>query len=835
MAIVPGTLLSRYEIRSLISKGGMGEVYLAQDTQLHRPVAIKALPAEFTQNKQRLRRFEIEAFAVSALNHPNILTIHEIGVTGGMHFIATEFVDGESLRQRLSNTRMELREVLDVSIQIASALSAAHQAGIAHRDIKPENTMLRHDGYVKVLDFGLAKLTDINPKSEGASAEATTVTFLKTDPGVVVGTVLYMSPEQARGLEVDARTDIWSLGCVIYEMVAGRAPFEGATSSDVIALILQKEPVPLARYAPEIPAELDRIVTKALRKHREERYQVIKDMALDLKSLKQHLEFEAELERSAAPEAVSNWRKEIVPISGQAAATADGAAQTRRVTRMRATSSAEYLVTEIKQHRRGAMLILAMLLAAAAVAIYFSRYAHDSKAAITSMAVLPFINESNDENLEYLSDGISESLINSLSRLPQLKVIARRSSFKYKGSDVDFQEVAKALDVRVIVIGRVMRRGDQLQVSAELVDTRDKSQMWGEQYNRKAADLLGVQSEISQQIAEKLRLRLTNTQQQQIVKDAKANPQAYEIVLKGRFHGRKATPEGLKKYVEYCNQAIAIDPNYALAYAGLADAYRLLSYLDPKEALSKADAAAQTALRLDDSLADAHYALSQIKGNAWDWAGAERENKRAIELNPNFAEAHAGYAYYLSSMGHREEALAEIKLAEELDPLRVGLITAKGVIFYNAREYDKAVEQYNKASELDQNSPTVHAFLGYTYSMKEMYAKAIAEYKEVIRLTEGDDTSVQNYMGYALAMSGQRNEALAILKQLLSSEDYVSPSELAIIYAGLGDKEKAFAALSRAYAEHDIQLQFLKVEPHYDSLRADPRFAALMLKVGLTP
>jgi TolB-like protein/Flp pilus assembly protein TadD len=449
------------------------------------------------------------------------------------------------------------------------------------------------------------------------------------------------------------------------------------------------------------------------------------------------------------------------------------------------------------------------------------------------VAVLPFVNESADPRMELLSDGISESLIDSLSRLPQLKVTARYSSFKYRGKEADPQEIANALGVQAIVIGRVVQRGDQLQVRVELIDTRNKTQMWGEQYNRRAIDFFAVQSEISQQIAEKLRLRLTNAEQQHIVNDAKANPQAYMLVLEGRFYGMENTKEGLGKYIELCNQAITIDPNYALAYVRLADAYRLLSIKEPQAAL-KAEEAALRALQLDDSFAEAHYILAQLKGDAWVWGEAERENKRAIELNPSLADAHYGYAFYLSSMGRHVEAIAEQNLAKELNPLLPRVIVSEGVILYNARQYDQAIEKYRRALEVIPAYISAHEYLGYTYAMKGMYAEAIAEYKEAIK--HGDNASAQCYMGYAMSMSGQRNEALAILKQLQGGQvDYVSPAELAILYAGLGDKEQALASLEKAYAAHDAQMQYLNVEPHYDSLRSDPRFTDLLRKVGLTP
>ncbi len=843
MPINAGTRLGRYEIRSSLGAGGMGEVYLAYDTSLRRQVAVKLLPAEFTQNKLRLSRFEREAYAASSLNHPYILTIYEIGEQGGQHFIATEYIEGESLRHHMARTRMELREVLDVASQVTSALSAAHQAGIVHRDIKPENIMLRQDGFVKVLDFGLAKLADaaVAAQPEATDAEAPTKTkVVNTEPGVVMGTASYMSPEQARGLEVDARTDIWSLGVMLYEMVAGRLPFEGATTTDVLTMILHREPPSLLLYRKDVPAELERIVEKALTKEKEERYQLAKDLGLDLKRLKQRLEMEAELERSITPEEEARQASGRLSVGSREPAIsgttqAAAAAPTAEASAAHTVSSAEYVVGEIKRHKRGALLVLATLLIAVAATFAYNYFARGGRTAIGSIAVLPFTNTSGDANMEYLSDGISESLINALSQLPQLKVIARSSAFKYKGKEVDPQEVAKALGVQAVVTGRVVQRGDNLQISAEMVDVRDKTQLWGEQYSRKLTDVQAVQEEIARTISEKLRLRLSGAQEQQLAKRATANPEAYQLYLNGVFYRRKGGLENGRKALDYYNQAVALDPNFALAWTGVADAYRYLQangVLDPKEAHPKAKAAAQKALELDEGLAEAHVALGLIKMDEWDWAGAEHEFNRATELNPNLAEAHLRYSVYLTNVGRHTEALAEIKRAQELDPLRIVLRDQEGAALYFARRYDEAVQQLQNVIKLDPDDRFAHAYLGYTYEAKGMYAQAIAEYQKRIRI-EGETTSTLCYLGYALAMSGKRSEAQAILDKLKTTKEYVSPAELAVLYFGLGDKEGALTSLERAYAAHDLQMQFLKIDPHYDSLRSDPRFQDLMRRVGL--
>ena len=816
----------------------MGEVYLAHDTQLDRTVALKILPENVAADLTRLQRFIQEAKAASGLNHPNILTVYEIGQTDSIHFIACEYIEGETLRHYLSSARMRLNEVLDICIQVTSALATAHQAGIIHRDLKPENIMIRRDGIVKVLDFGLAKLTA--HESADVNAEAPTKAILKTDPGTVLGTAIYMSPEQARGIPVDARTDIFSIGVVLYEMVTGCLPFAGSTSSEVLASILsEKEPQPLARYSREVPAELERVVSKALRKNRDERYQTIKDFVLDLKSLKQELEFAAKLERSTPPE-LQGAGGAATPTDGLAVSTeASKAAVQTAVEGTRATSGADYnLLSRITRHRGGALLGLAALAAVAAAVAYFA-YSRNAErgdsGAIRSIAVLPFTNADGNPDAEYLSDGISESLINSLSQLPGVKVIARSSSFRYRGKEVDPQEVANALGVEAILTGRVVQRGDNLLISAELVKAIDKTQVWGEQYNRKATDVLQVQSEISSEIAEKPRLRLTASARQQLAKSETMNPQAYELLLQALFYRNKGGSENDKKAIEYLSQATAVDPAYATAYAQLSESYRGLAVqgvLDPKDGIPQAKAAARKALELDESLADAHYAQAGLELDGWDWATAEREYKRAIELNPNLAKAHAGYSQYFSVTGRHEQAIAEIKRTRELDPLSPLGKAAVGERLRNARQYDQAIEALKTSLERHQNFPNMHRSLGRVYAAKGQYAEAIAAYQEAIRL--GQDTSIMGiYLGTAYALGGERERARAILKRLQTSNQYVSPAKLAVLYAALGERDQAFASLERAYAVRDLQMQFLGVDPDYDSLRSDPRFPDLLRRVGL--
>lgn len=818
MTIASGTRLGRYEVRSKIGVGGMGEVYLAIDTELDRKVAIKILPEALASNQQRLPRFIQEAKTASALNHPNILTIYEIGNTGDLRFIATEFIDGATLRQRITEGA-NLVEILNIATQTAGALAAAHTAGIIHRDIKPENIMVRRDGIAKVLDFGLAKLTE----TESRTVDTQAPTRFKSDPGTVVGTAIYMSPEQARGMTVDARTDIFSLGVVLYEMVAGCLPFEGSTSSEVLASILSdKEPQPLARYSRDVPAELERIISKTLRKNRDERYQTITDLLLDLKSLKQNLELERKLERSVPPRLES---------AGDTGARAD---ETAIEPTAHPTGGETGPRRPLLNQRKIVIAVAALLIIASGAGAYFY-FTRERGDAIESVAVLPFVNASNNPDAEYLSDGISGSLINSLSHLPQLKVIAQGSTFKYKGKEVDPQEVAKALGVQAIVIGRIVRLGDTLQISVELVNARNKTQMWGEQYSRKAADLQAVQGDIARTISEKLRVRLTGAQEQQLTKRATENPEAYQLYLNGEFYSRKGRTEDHRKALDSYNQAIALDPNFAQAYVRVAeehDYFAGTSLSDPKDRLAKAKAAVDKALELDETLAQAHTMLGLIKLEEWDWVGAESEFKRALELNPNLERAHAVYGLYLTVMGRHSEALAQIKLAQELDPLNMQAKSSEAAALYNAHRFDEAITQLQHVIELQRDFSFAHYFLGVCYAMKGMYPEAIAEYQKFSSL-EGETTSEQIYLGYTYAMSGQREKALAILNKLQTTKEYVSPAELAILYTGLGDKEGAFQELQRAYGAHDLQMQYLKVEPHYDSLRSDPRFTDLMRRVGL--
>jgi serine/threonine protein kinase/tetratricopeptide (TPR) repeat protein len=882
MPLASGTRFTHYEIRSLLGVGGMGEVYLAHDNKLRRSVALKILSPDLRSNEEWLRRFESEAYAASSLNHPNILTVYEIGSaeihfedetneTGsgtqqdGMQklnridFIATEYIEGESLRQYLTKDTVQFRALLDIGVQVASALAAAHSAGIVHRDIKPENIMVRRDHVVKVLDFGLAKIF----KQTIPSDDEPTRAMHHTASGVVMGTASYLSPEQARGKNVDERSDIWSLGIVLYEMATGRLPFTGETTNDVIAGILTKEPQPLDDLHPEF----ERIVTKSLRKDRDERYQVVKDLLLDLKSLKQRVEFEAELERTGSglrSEKRSGSAKDRASVGTETDSTFVLSDQQARTPGIRAstlstpaavaetqaptsalqyhpTSSAEYLVNEIKRHKRGALALVAIVLLAAIATSYFlfNRRAATTTTStgVASIAVLPFENAGNNPNAEYLSDGISESIINALSQLPRVKVIARSSSFQYKGKNANPEEIAKALGVDLVLTGRVSHLGDNLLISAELVNASDRTQIWGEQYNRKVSEIIHIPADISREIAEKLRLRLSATDQQRLAKGGTDNPRAFELLLQAKHAFEKGDTESLKKSAGYAERAIQLDPNYALAQATLSLIYSGLiqgSMVAPGEFRPRANEAARKAIELDDNLPDAHFAMSYVKTLDWKWSEAEQELKRALALNPNMAGAHYGYSLLLSIMKRTDQALSEAQRARELDPLSPFVNANVGNILLFAGRYDEAMASLKKVIESERTFPVAHLYLGYAYSAKGEYREAIAALHEGIKLG-GDSPSVQIYLGDAYARSGERGKALSILKQMQTTKDPVSPTELAILYSSLGEMDQAFASLEKAYAARDAILPWIVCDPGYRSLRADARYAGLVRKIGLQP
>ena len=816
--------IAQYRIVSRIGSGGMGEVYLAEDTRLDRQVALKVLHSEFAQDEDRVRRFIREAKAASALNHANILTVHEIGETDGRHYIATELIKGETLRDRLRRGRPPLRETLDIIMQTAAALNAAHDAGLVHRDIKPENIMIRDDGGVKILDFGLVKLSE----KRTIASDPKEPTSIKTLPGMVMGTVRYMSPEQARGKETDARTDIWSLGVVLYEMLTGTSPFAGETDSDSVAAILTRDPGPLDS---DIPHELQRYARRALEKDPGDRYQTVKDFLLDVRDLKREIEFSEDLVRSG--------RSSVQRSHGGTGKTTEN--QTEVLPGPASTqislpnpSSAEYIITGIKQHKIVSLAVLGLLVFVAAGAGYW--YLNGSSgSAINSVAVLPFENGTGDPDLAYLSDGLSVSLIDKLSRLPGLKVIARTSSFRFRGPDTDVTEVANKLGVAAIVTGSITKRGDQLIIRAELIDARENKQIWGEQYTRNASEALFLEREIAGSVSRNLHLKLSGAQEQEFAALETTSPEAYELFLRGQYFRAKAEKSSLEKSNQFFEQAVAADPRYAAAFAALSGNYSALAHngwADPKEMLPKAETVVLKAIELEPNLPAAHAAYGGWLTNQWRWSEAEAEYRRAIDLDPNSGGARGGYAALLSNIGRHDEAVREAMIRRDLDPVSLVANRLLGMIYREARRYDEALAQLQRTLEMEPKASSTHSQIGYVYAGKGMYREAVDAYLRAIELG-GSSTSDQIYLGAAYANLGERDKALAILKELQATKEYVSPGELPVLLAALGMKDEAFASFEKAIAEHDLQMRYLKTDQHFDPLRDDPRFAALLRRVGL--
>jgi len=795
-----GTKLGSYEIVAPLGAGGMGEVYEARDTMLRRNVAIKVLPAAFLHDPERLARFQREARILAALNHPNIATIHGLEQCDRVQYLVMELVPGETLAEQIRKGALPLAEALRAASQIAEALEAAHEKGVIHRDLKPANVKVTPEGRVKVLDFGLAKAF-AGDRAQDLS-QLPTLTAVGTEEGRILGTPAYMSPEQARGKAVDKRIDAWAFGCVLYELLTAQRAFGGETLPDTIAAVLEREPDWQALPA-STPVKIRDLLRRCLQKDPQRRLRDLGDARLEIEEVLQ------------PPATAEAGTKRDTDSRRTALSPSAPAANSGPWWRSRA---AVWI----------AVVALVVLLSAAGL---FYRFAGRGET-IDSMAVLPFVNASGDQNTEYLSDGITESLINNLSQLPNLKIKSRDSVFRYKGKETDPKEVARQLGVRAIFKGRLIQRGDTLAISAELIDARNDDHLWGQQYNRKLADIFALQDEIAREITNTLRLRLTAQDEKRLAKRYTENVEAYQDYLKGRYWWDKKTEEGFKKGIEYFQQAIAKDPIYALAYAGLADCYTGLAgfgFVPAKEGYPKALEAALKALEIDDKLAEAHASLAFTKSNYdWDWSGAEREFQRAIELNPGYATAHHFYGVALAYMGGRfEAAIAESKQAVELDPLSLIINSDLGHVFYEARQYDQAIEQEGKTLEMDSDFGPARHWLGLAYLQKSMYKEAIAEF-------EKETPS----LGYAYAVAGRRAEAHQVLDKLnqLSKQKYVPAVSLARIYVGLGEKDKAFEWLGRAYQDGSIGGGTgVAVDPIFDPLRSDPRFQDLLRRMNLQP
>jgi eukaryotic-like serine/threonine-protein kinase len=789
-----GQTISHYRVLEKLGGGGMGVVYKAEDTRLGRQVALKFLPDEPSKDHHSVERFQREARAASALNHPHICTIYDIGEHDGQQFIVMELLEGQTLKHRIGGKPMPTDQVLRLGLQVVEALVAAHAKGIIHRDIKPANIFIGEQGQAKVLDFGLAKLVSM-------SGDATLTQSL-TEPQAVMGTLPYMAPEQLRGESADPRADIYALGAVLYEMATGLRPFREELATQLIDNILHKAPAPPGRLNPDLLPRLEDIILKCLEKDPQNRYQSAKEVAVDLRRL-------------AAPSATA---VAVIPaprpkISSRRAALSGGAA----------------------------VVVLLVGLFALNVGGWRARLlGRGVSPRIESLAVLPLENFSHDPDQEYFADGMTEALITDLSKISALRVISRTSVMQYKGVKKPLPLIAKELNVDAVVEGSVQRSGDHVRITAELIGAQTDTHLWAESYDRDLRDILALQDDVARAIANQIKVKLTPQEQVRLASARPVNPEAHEAYLKGRYYWNKRNEEGLHRAIEYFSEAAEKDRNYALAHAGLADSYGVLGeygLLPAKEAYAKVREATTRALELDDTLAEAHNALATVKWDYdWDWPGAEREFRRAIELNPGYATAHMWYSELLSELGRHEEALAEIKRAQQLDPLSLIINSVSGLRLLSAGRDDLAIEQLQKTLEIDPNFARAHFFLGQAYMRKGAFAEAIAEFHRATTLSP-NITQYKGGLGYAYARAGKSAEAHKLLSELKehSKRRYVSWSDLAAIYAGLGEKDQAFACLENAYEQRETRVVKVNVVPFFDPLRSDPRFADLLRRIGLPP
>jgi serine/threonine-protein kinase len=777
--LATGSKLGPYEILSPLATGGMGEVYRALDTRLDREVAIKVLHVRFAEDPEALSRFQQEAKIVAALSHPNILTIFDYGAQEKILFTVTELLDGEPLRAWMTTSDHAPNEILEKAMDVAQGLAAAHAKGIVHRDLKPENVYLTKDGRIKILDFGLAHWRQ---EQRSASDFSTPKLSSHTQPGTILGTIQYLSPEQAMGEEIDVRSDLFSFGCLLYEMIAGNHPFAKESVAETIAAILRDQPdytVLREKFPAIVP-----ILQKCLEKRKEDRYSSSEEMLTELRKL----------HGTTTLTISESW----LPVR--------------------------------KQWRIPLFLSLILITILGGILFYQSR---SKNAQIQALAVLPFVNEAKDPEMEYLSDGITDSIINSLSRIPNLKVMARSTVFRYKTNPDDPLTIGRALGVEAILFGRILQREDLLSVRVELIRVSDGSQLWGEQYNRKMADLLLVEENISRSISETLKLRLTGEQQKRLAQKPTESSEAYQLYLKGRYYLDRRTEDTFYKAVDYFQQATKVDPRFVLAYTGLADAYYWASnlYLSPMEAMTKAKQQVQKALELNDEVAEVHTSLALITTYYdWNFPVAEMEYKRAIDLNPGYASAHQWYGRYLILVGRFAEATAELKRAQQLDPLSLSANVELGLPEFYQRNYDAAIQQYKKTLEMDPNFPWAHLYLAQAYEQKGDFDRAIEEYKKT-----SDITKRLAGLGFSYARKGERESAQQCLDELnaLTSSRYVSALDIATVYIGLGDHDQAFHYMEQALNNRDEALVRIKYSPRMDLIRSDPRFDQLLRRIGM--
>ncbi|MBK5296317.1 MAG: protein kinase [Vicinamibacteria bacterium] len=791
-----GTTVSHYTILETLGRGGMGVVYKATDTRLGRTVALKFLSDDLSRDPLAVERFVREARAASGLNHPNVCSVHDIGEHEGRRFIVMEYLDGAPLNQRIGGSALPPDQVLELGIQIADALAAAHHLGLVHRDIKPANIFVTERGAAKLLDFGLAKASQAT--HAGATTAGATFEHL-TSPGSIVGTVAYMSPEQVRGEPLDARTDIFSLGAVLYEMATGRQAFGGTTPGTIHDAILNRDPAPLSRVNPEIPARLDDIIIRALEKDRTLRYQNAADLRADLQRLRRDTDSgravaasSSESRRSVTP----LWRRPGVLVAATVA-------------------------------------LVAVLLAASRFGVMPTR-----GDAIDSLAVLPFVNASGNPDTEYLSDGITESLIRTLSQFPSLRVPARSTVFRYKGKDTDPQQVGRDLGVRAVLSGRLLQRGDTLVLRTELVDVADGSQLWGGEYTSKAASVFELQDYLSREVSDKLRLRLTTEEKERLTKRYTNDSAAYQLYLQGRYHRNKMNPEGYRKAIEYLNQAVARDPRFALAYAGLADAHNQVSFFNlqrPRDVMPKAKEAAARALEIDPALAEAHISLGWASYTYdWDWPAAKSHFDQARALNAAVVDDHPSYQFYLTVAGRPDEAIRVGRQALARDPVSASLSHTLSVQLALAGRYDEAIAECLRTIDLDPNFAVAHEVLAAIVAAKGDLPEALRHAEKAQALNPFNDYSAA-LVGFLRAQLGEREEALRVAERLetTAKQRYTPALSSALVYAGLGDRDRAFQWLDKAYDERSNRLAYLGREPVWQSLRSDPRFAALLARIGL--
>ena len=785
-----GSRLGPYEVVALIGAGGMGEVYRARDTRLDRDVAIKVLPAEFASDPELLRRFEQEARAVAALSHPHILALYDVGTHDGSPYLVTEVLEGEPLREHLSGGALPARKAVNLAVQLAQGLAVAHAKGIIHRDLKPENVFITKDGYVKILDFGIAKL--VAPRSAEELARATTEVDA-TAAGAILGTVGYMSPEQVRGHTVDHRTDVFSFGCVLYEMLAGQAPFRRGTIADTTSAILHEDPPALPNG---VSPGLDRTVRRCLEKNVENRYQSARDLGFDL---------QAEV----------------------AAATA---------------TSPVGLVPRPRRWLWPAVAALGVVLAAGGTGLLLVRghsRAPSPLAQIRSLAVLPLANLSGDAAQEYFSEGMTEELTATLSKISALKVISRTSAMQFKGTRKPLREIAAALGVDGVIEGSVLRAGDRVRITAQLINAASDAHIWAESYERDFKDVLGLQSDVARAIASEVRAKLTPQEQTRLASARKVNPEAYDLYMKGLLSVDSVDESEYRRALDYFQRAIELDPTYAPPYAGVATYYirgGVRAYQPPGETISNAKPALRRALELDEGLAEAHAALGGLMWKLeWDWSGADRELRRAIELDPNRSDSHAEYGMYLVAIARLDAGIAEYRRAVELDPLSPYKGFELGAMLYYARRYDESIAQLRKTLN---DAPVgggswARMILGLNYAQKKMFSEAVSECVKALEKSP-DDQLVSSCCGHVYGLAGRRQEALALVNRLksLSPRRYADPYGIALIYDGLGDKDCTLEWLERSYSERSPNACSLGAELWTDRLRSDPRFQDLLRRMN---